>query len=411
MNDIPQPVLISRGPAFVQFNGGSFFTKGDLKFDFGVTQKPIESSAFGNTSMMTTKIAPRLTCPLLGAIENLATLFPFGAMMVGASIFAANGGPLIITPLDTTQKQITFAQAAVFKEPTFTGGPDSQAFGDLIFCFLPTAGQPLTATNAWFAEGDNTWDGTGYDAGTIVTQAYLASWLSQGTSTFTWGGDTTAAFAFDEAYGGLSTAFNALASVTGAGGVTVAGDYRNGYTITYVTNGARAAIVGAVSDMPAGMGWKQTVIQTGTSEVPAIVLMELTPWGQFSTEETMKVETSPKITEAPSSQIGPYDYIFGGTGAKATLLPVNIPQTTLLAASNIQGSASGLGTAPVPATTADLSIYAEGLYITLYAATLKPTTMIRGASKQLVGAMEFNSGGEIAAGINTHYYVGTEAPE
>jgi hypothetical protein len=409
MNEYPNPILISRGPALIEYQGAKFFSKGSIVFDFGVSQKAIERSAFGPGAMYPTKIAPTLKIPLVGAIENLSILFPFGAMMVGASIFSAS--PLTIMPIDTTQKAIVFNDAAVFKEPSLTLGSDQLALGDVTFRFRPTVGQPLTATNAWFTEVDNTWDGTGYEADTIIAQAYLATWLSQGTSTLTWGGDTSASFAYDEAASGVATALNALASIIAAGGVTVAGTFQEGYTVTFVTNGARAAFTGAVADMPAGTAWKQTVIQTGTGGAPAIVLLELTPWGQFSTEEAIKIETNPKIEEAKSSQLGFYDLIFGGTSAKCTMLPLNVPQTTLLAAANIQGSASGLGTAPTTANSADLAVYANGLYVVLYNSTPKPTQAFWDAAKQRVAPMEWNTGSNLASGIDTKYYVGTEAPE
>jgi hypothetical protein len=407
LNAYPNPLLISRGPALVTYQGASFFTKGDLKLDFGVTMKAVERSGFGPGQMYATKIAPVLTVPLVGAVENLGILFPYGAMLVGSSIFSASA--LIIQPLDTTQKQITFYDAAVFKEPSLTLGSDQLSLGDVTFRFRPQVGQPLTSNTAWFVEGENEWDGEGYEASTIIAQAYLSSWLSQGTFTLTLGADTTASVAYDVSATDLQAALN---TALGADTVTVTGTYQSGYTVTFVATGVQADnFAGAVADMPLGSGITQQILTAGAVGVAQIVLLQITPWAEFPTEEAIKVEFEPKITEAPSSQIGFYDLIFGGTSAKATLLPLNINETTLLAAANIQGSASGLGTAPSAANSANLSIFAPGLFVMLYNSTLKPASALWSAAKQRMTAWQFDTGSNIAAGVDTKYYVGTSAPE
>lgn len=68
---------------------------------------------------------------------------------------------------------------------------------------------------------------------------------ASGTFTLSWGGDTTAAIAYNASAATVQTALNALASITTAGGVTVSASADGGpYQVTWNTAGSRAAITG-----------------------------------------------------------------------------------------------------------------------------------------------------------------------
>lgn len=63
-----------------------------------------------------------------------------------------------------------------------------------------------------------------------------------GTYTLTFGANTTAAIAYNATAATVQSSLNALASITNYGGVTVTGDYINGFTVTFKYSGATIAI-------------------------------------------------------------------------------------------------------------------------------------------------------------------------
>jgi len=62
---------------------------------------------------------------------------------------------------------------------------------------------------------------------------------TNGTYKVTFDGDTTSALEFDATASEVGTALNALTSITTAGGVTVDGDYSDGFRISFVSTGAQ----------------------------------------------------------------------------------------------------------------------------------------------------------------------------
>lgn len=406
---LPDPLTICRGGAFVTFGGATFFSKTDIVFDWGITTERVKSDVYGEMQPFRTKVAPSLKLTLIGDIANLSVLYPFAAKLVGSSIFSSGSNVLTITPTDTTQKVVKFYQGAISKEPSLTLGPTTQALGEVTFRFRPATGLPLTNTAAWFEEDNNTWDGTGFDVADILIQSYAGSWLSTGTYTLTYGANTTASLLYNASHSDVSTALNAIASITSAGGVTVLGDYQNGFVVTFSSNGVRTNISGTFTGMPGGTSLKQVIGTAGTSGAAQVVTLTLEPWAIFSSEDTMKIEPTAVINEAPSNQIGFYDLIFGGSSAKVTFLPLGVTQSQLLAAANAQGANAGLGL-NTALSAHNLDISAAGLFVRVYGVTLTKSGLIWSNKNQRVPALQWESGISISAGIGAKYYVGTSAP-
>ena len=95
-----------------------------------------------------------------------------------------------------------------------------------------------------------------------------------GTWTMTYGGDTTAALAYNATAAQLQTALNALASITSAGGVTVS-KIGDNYNIAFNTAGVRTELT---SDSTALIPLSTIIVatlQAGTSTKPQISLVHL----------------------------------------------------------------------------------------------------------------------------------------
>lgn len=95
-----------------------------------------------------------------------------------------------------------------------------------------------------------------------------------GTWTVSFGGDTTAALAYNITAAGLAAALNSLASITAAGGVTVS-KIADNYNIVFNQNGAR----GDITTNPAALiplsAATVAVLQVGNSTRPQIALIHL----------------------------------------------------------------------------------------------------------------------------------------
>ena len=411
MPAIPNRTLVSRGPAFVKIGSALFFTSKDIVLDWGIANNKVDSSAFGPVFPYRQAIKPTLKVPLVGEIKNLAVLFPNGTRINGQSIFSSTDTPVEIIPIDTTQQKTIFKNGAIFNEPDLTLGVSGGiALGDTTLRFLPALGVPLTDPAAWFTKATNDWDGTGFDPSTILVRSYDISWLSAGTYTLTYGANTTASLLYNATASSVATALTALASITSAGGVTVAGDYKNGFTVTFVSSGVATAISGTVTGMPGGTAVKQTLRTVGATGVAQVALLQLFPWAFFPTETAVKVKFNTKLTDQNSDAIGVYDIVFSSTDAVATFLPLNVSDDVMNAAANVQGANAALG-ANVSSAAHHLDFGTSGFYIRLYSATITKAGLVWSADKQRVPQLEWTASRTISGGsVNPIYSVGTTAP-
>jgi hypothetical protein len=188
----------------------------------------------------------------------------------------------------------------------------------------------------------------------------------------------------------LEIALNALASITAAGGVTVAGSVDDGWTVTFVTNGVRANITGAVTGMPAGTTVRQDVLTAGAAGAAQVARLRLFPWSSFAAREGVQVKFSTTITEDDSDAIGQYDSVFGGLGVELTAQPQGFDIETMLSAAAVQGAASVRGR-KLSSGAHDFIVQGEGVYFAMYGANLKGSGAVFGAINQRVPGAHLGS--------------------
>src|SRR5581483_6924683 len=229
-------LIASRGPALVTFKTGFFFSRDDIVVDLSKETKQIDSSAFGPLTEIVTGRKASTKFKPVGEFEHLDVLWtPFASMLPGSSLFGGTDSALLIQPLDTNQKQVRFHAAAVTKPPNLTFTSQDTLIDDVEFSMIGKNNTPTDDPDFLFAFETNDLDTESlpYDPDNLIIQAYNAKWLSDGTVVWTYGADSTAALAFNINAGTLSTALNALASITSAGGVTVSGNVDDGWTIEF----------------------------------------------------------------------------------------------------------------------------------------------------------------------------------
>jgi hypothetical protein len=402
-------LVASRGPAMVTHRGGYFFSKEDIVIDFPFNAKGIPSAAFGQLTkirqggMATTKFTP------IGEFEHLGVLWPYASTLPGTSIFGDADYPLLIQPLDTTQKQLRFKAAGVSKMPDLNFTANDTLIGDVEFKMVGANGVAIDDPARLFVLEDNAIDPDAlpYDPAKLIIQAYSNRWLSGGT----W----LPSYNAIAATGGAS-AYNAdVAAVqaklrTIAGGilddVTVTGNYTDGFTVTDPDDDINAALfTAALTGMPGGAALK-------ASQVSArVVLLQLFPWANFAAREGMKVAFNMTVEDDKSDAIGPYDSIFKELDVVVTGQPQGVDEATMLAAAMIQGAGSVPGT-KLGVGAHDLDIVGDNVFFRLYAANQQKAGLVYGATNQRIPALEWVASRSIAmgGGLNPLFYIGAAAP-
>lgn len=397
----------------VTHRGGYFFTREDLVVDLAKETKGIPSAAFGELTQVNQGVKASAKFRPVGEFEHLGVLWPYANTPIGRSIFGDADYPLLIQPLDPTQKQTRFRAAGLSKMPDLTFTATDTLIGD---CEFQMVGANLSAPDAadrLFVLENNTIDVNAlpYSDADLIVQAYSVRWRSGGTRTLSYGGNTTAPIAYDATAAAVDAAFSALASVVAAGGATVTGNHIDGYVITFDANGDRTLLTGAAIGMPEGSSILATVTQQGTAGLPETVKIQDAPWANFETREGMKVAFGLTLTEDTGDAIGHYDTVFGGLTVSATGLPQGISEAQADLAAAIQGANAVRGRR-LSTGAHNLDIVGDGVFFRMYAANMRKTGKIYSATKQRIPEIEWAASRTVGAGgaLNPLFYLGTAAP-
>jgi len=244
----------------------------------------------------------------------------------------------------------------------------------------------------------------------IITQPYKLSWLSNGTFTLTYGGDTTTALDFDATAQEVEDALNALASVTAAGGLDVTGAYEDDWVVTFRTNGNRTAITGTPTGMPTGTVIKAMVSQEGTASLPEIVRLKLSPWASFTAEDAISLNFTVNNTEVPSQTEGVLNYQFDGMDVEVAFTPAGPSEDDVDAQLLLQGSGAELGSS-LNAGSQSLNIQNTGVYARVYGAGWTLSTSQWGRNQRALGNHTLKATRVISGGTITDLaFIGTAAP-
>lgn len=188
-----------------------------------------------------------------------------------------------------------------------------------------------------------------------------------GSFTITYGANTTSALPFNETAANVSTALNALASVTSAGGVVVVGNPGGPYRITFNTPGVISTLftVNAADLSPTSQGIVAVAVTgaTGVQEVQVITLLQnpaalLASWtATYGAITVTQLQTGgsglnsiQRITVPQGTYAGGYSLAFGsGAVTSTTSIPYNataaqvqtaLQALTAIGAGNVQVIAS-----------------------------------------------------------------------
>jgi hypothetical protein len=402
-------LTVSRGPAMVTHRAGYFFTREDLVVDFGIETKPIQSAAFGELDQISQGVKASAKFRPHGEFEHLGVLWPYGTTPLGRSIFGEADYPLLIQPLDDTQKQTRFKAAAISKMPDLFLGASDTLLGDTEFQMVGANNVAVDDAERLFVLEDNAidLDALPYNPDAVIVQAYKNRWLSAGTWLPSYNGvaATGGALAIDANAAAVQAKLRTI-----AGGivddVTVAGNYSDGFTVTDPDDDITAGLFTAVlAGTPGGSALKATQVSA------RVVKLELAPWAQFDTREGMKVAFALTLSEDTADSIGHYDTAFSGLTVTASGLPQGLTEAQMLAAANLQGANAVRGR-KLSTGGQNLDIYGDGVFFRLYGANLRKAGQVFSATKQRIPDLEWVATRAVGAGgaLNPLFYIGAVAP-
>lgn len=248
---------ITGGPAAVIYNSGYFYSADAISMPAGIKLFEIPSDAYQSLDKRVDDEEFKLSFKPVGEWEHLSILYPYLSTVPGSLIFGADS-PLDIWSL-TDDKVTRFYSAAITKQPDIRFKSNETLLQNVEFSMLRKNLVGRETANSLYTEAD----------------------LRDGTFTLTYGVDTTSALAFNSTAAQVAAALNGLATIIAAGLVTVSGNYRNGFTVTFVTVGDKTQISGAVSGFPTTT--LTTAIATatttgGTGSVYEVQTIHFTPW-------------------------------------------------------------------------------------------------------------------------------------
>lgn len=254
---ITNRLLITGGPGSVLFNGKTVFSQDPIALESGVSTVDVQSDAFGPLDARYDDKQFRLRFKPVGEWEDLSMLYPYLNTPVGTLLFGADV-PLHVLSL-TDNKVTTFHAAALSKMPNLVLGVKETMLEEVQFSMLTKNLTEATDANSLFQEYD------------LVSAIFTLTYSTP-----------TGNLIFTSTSAQIEAALNALAAIISDGGVTVTGDHRQGYTVTWVTVGARATgMTGA-----AGLGFpvgtassvSVTVITVGDATHKEVRLIKVQPW-------------------------------------------------------------------------------------------------------------------------------------
>lgn len=127
---------IIRGPAVVQYNTVTFYTKGDIEVKFGLETFNVETDSFGNAPERLKDRLVEVTFTPVGEWESMATLFPYAATLPGTSIFGSAAAEKALVIHTLAGVKLTFPCAAVTKLADISASAVKTLFGQVTFTCL-----------------------------------------------------------------------------------------------------------------------------------------------------------------------------------------------------------------------------------------------------------------------------------
>lgn len=119
---------LSRGPAFVTWNGATLYLRGDVDSKHAPVFNPVQSSLTGQIDKTKKDLVIKNNLLLFGLWQDLTVLFPTSILnpATGASVFGATDLPMVIQARNNDR--ISYANTQITKLMSLHLGVDSELF-------------------------------------------------------------------------------------------------------------------------------------------------------------------------------------------------------------------------------------------------------------------------------------------
>lgn len=162
---------ILRGPAIIQFQDQTFYSKGDIAVALNQTTFAIEASRFGGKiDDRVDQISHTISFIPVGEWEALAVLFPYATAVIGSSVFGVDKTLTIWTVDD---KKRVYKAGAVTQMPNIELGATRTLLGQTQFTCLHADASDWSTANSLFTDSAEAYPGdAGFTPANIITQPY-----------------------------------------------------------------------------------------------------------------------------------------------------------------------------------------------------------------------------------------------
>lgn len=178
---------VVRGPARIIYRSAVFFSKGDITLDVSKETFVITSSVHGKTDERVESRKLTVSFTPVGEWEALPVLWPYGAFLLGQSVFDPTmypstpntGNDFTLQIHSTDGRLITVSSAAVTNMSEIDLSPSKTMIGGMTFTGIGRDGSSWEDTNSLYTEGALAFSNanyTGLSNATIKTHSYSAAW-------------------------------------------------------------------------------------------------------------------------------------------------------------------------------------------------------------------------------------------
>lgn len=168
---------ILKGPALIQYDGQTFWSKGDVALNFQPQTFPVQTSHFGEVDLRISDKTYEVSFEPSGRFTAglAAVLWPYATLAIGSSIFGASDKPLVIWSRDG--KKLTLANAALTGMPNIRQSVSKTVQGPLKFTGILKNSTDPSAAGAYYTLETASYPGdSGFAVSDIPTKAYASAW-------------------------------------------------------------------------------------------------------------------------------------------------------------------------------------------------------------------------------------------
>jgi hypothetical protein len=172
---------ILRGPAIVQFDGATYYSKDDIGWKTVVDTDAINTSAHGKVTERILGRRFELNMTPIGAFANRAKLWPYGATLIGSSIYGGADKLLVIWTIPDGMKY-QFTSAQITKMPDITFGTKATLCGPMTLTGIQKYNKDWSEADALYSEPTPAnFNDASFNTADIVQSTYTGKWGAAGS--------------------------------------------------------------------------------------------------------------------------------------------------------------------------------------------------------------------------------------